>query len=309
MQSKLVLAAAIAVFTVAAGALDAQERPKILGVSHIAVYSSDTAGTEHYYTHVLGAQKMPDPENAKGVRYFFNPDQWVEVLPLPPGADKNRLDHIAFTTSNADEMRKYLGAKGWHVPSELKAGRTGGHWFDVFDPEGNRVQFEEQDQPLASTVAPHAISHHIIHVGILIHDRATEDKFYRDLLAFKPYWYGGMQDTKVDWVSQQVPDGHDWLEYMVAGGPGKGIPDSMSQQTLGVLNHFALGETSVESAFKTLQAGNRLEGRHDAAPKIGRDGKQQFNMYDPDGTRAELMNLHATEKPCCSDFTAQDPAE
>jgi hypothetical protein len=32
-------------------------------------------------------------------------------------------------------------------------------------------------------------------------------------------------------------------------------------------------------------------------------------MYDPDGIRVETMNFHATEKPCCSPFTADDPAE
>lgn len=288
----------------------AQERPKILGVSHIAVYASDPAATEHYYTHVLGAQKEPDPENAQGVRYVFSLDQWVEVLPLPADAGKNRLDHIALLTSDAEEMRKYLGAKAWHVPAKVETGKDGGRWFNVFDPEGNRVQFVTPGNRLITPEPPkHAISHHIIHVGILIHDQATEDTFYRGLLGFRPYWYGGMQDAKIDWVSQQVPDGHDWLEYMVAGGPGKGIPDSMSEQTLGVLNHFALGETSVESTFNTLKAENRLEGRHDPAPKMGRDGKIQLNMYDPDGTRAELMNLHATEKPCCSAFTAEDPAE
>jgi catechol 2,3-dioxygenase-like lactoylglutathione lyase family enzyme len=143
-----------------------------------------------------------------------------------------------------------------------------------------------------------------------VHSREAEDKFYRDLLGFRPYWYGGMTDEKIDWVSQQVPDGHDWLEYMVSGGPGTGIPASMSQQTLGVLDHFAVGEHSVPDAYKKLVAENRLgTGRHDQAPKIGKDGKYQFNMYDPDGIRAELMNFKATEKPCCSAFTAEDPAE
>jgi len=45
-----------------------------------------------------------------------------------------------------------------------------------------------------------------------------------------------------------------------------------------------------------LEAGNRLTGTHDAQPKIGKDGKYQFNLYDPDGTRIELMNFHASEK-------------
>ncbi|HTB95751.1 MAG TPA: VOC family protein [Terracidiphilus sp.] len=306
MRSRILIAVVLVGVSLAA---ISQERPKITGVSHLAVYTANGAATDHYYRVVLGAVKEADPESAAGVRYVFSGTQFIEVLPLPAGAGKQRMDHIAFNTNDAEGLRKYLGAKGWHVPASVTAGKDGSRWFDVFDPEGNKVQFEEPGQPSKTVDAPHAISHHIIHVGILIHDRATEDRFYQGLLGFRPYWYGGMQDSKVDWVSQQVPDGHDWLEYMVAGGPGTGIPDSMSQQTLGVLNHFALGETSVDEAFKTLQAANRLEGRHDPGPKMGRDGKIQLNLYDPDGTRAELMNLHATEKPCCSAFTAEDPAE
>jgi hypothetical protein len=58
-----------------------------------------------------------------------------------------------------------------------------------------------------------------------------------------------------------------------------------------------------------LVAGYRLAGRHDKGPQTGKDGKLQFNLYDPDGIRAELMNFHASQKPCCSPFTAEDPAE
>jgi len=48
---------------------------------------------------------------------------------------------------------------------------------------------------------------------------------------------------------------------------------------------------------------------NDGHTQMGKDGKGQFNMYDPDGIRLELMNFHATEKPCCSPFTAEDSAE
>ena len=106
--------------------------------------------------------------------------------------------------------------------------------------------------------------------------------------------------------SQQAPDSHDWLEYMLNGGPAG---STMSQHLLGVLDHLSIGEDSVPDTFKTLARANRLGDKHDDAPKIGKDGKYQFNMYDPDETRLELMNFHATEKPCCSSFTADDPAE
>jgi len=310
MSSKFFAVAGMAVLGVATVALTAQERPKITGVSHLAVYTSDASATDHYYRVVLGAAKQADPENPKGVKYAFSATQFIEVLPLPAGAGINRMDHAAFNTVNAEGMRKYLAAKGWKTPASVTKGSDGSRWFAVQDPEGNKIEFVQAPANAKAPENPNAIGHHIIHVGLLVHSREAEDKFYRELLGFRPYWYGGMQDDKIDWVSQQVPDGHDWVEYMMTSGPsGTGIPANMTQQTLGVLDHFAVGEKSVEEAFKVLQAGNRLEGRHDAAPKIGKDGKGQFNMYDPDGIRAELMNFHATEKPCCSAFTAEDPAE
>jgi len=310
MYRKLFVAAGVVAFGLSALALNGQERPKITGVSHLAVYTSDAAATDHYYTVNIGATKQADPENPAGVRYALSGTQFIEVLPLPANAGVNRMDHAGFNTADAEGMRKYLAAKGWKTPSSVSKGKDGSRWFAVNDPEGNKIEFVQPAAKAKPVNASKVIGSHVIHVGFLVHSREAEDKFYRDLLGFRPYWYGGMTDEKIDWVSQQVPDGHDWLEYMVSGGPGTGIPASMSQQTLGVLDHFAVGVHSVPDAYKKLEAENRLgPGRHDQAPKIGKDGKYQFNMYDPDGIRAELMNFKATEKPCCSPFTAEDPAE
>jgi catechol 2,3-dioxygenase-like lactoylglutathione lyase family enzyme len=313
MQIKALLVALVAASVVTAAAAQygpksAPVRPKITGISHLAVYTSDAAATEHFYTVSVGAVKEADPENPQGVRYAISPTQFVEVLPLPAGQGVNRLSHLGLNTESAEGMRKYLAAKGWTTPAEVTRGADGSRWFDVLDAEGNTIQFVQPPAHPKPVDAPNAIGHHIIHVGLLVHDRATEDKFYRDLLGLKPYWWGG-RDGKVEWVSQQVPDAHDWIEYMLAAGPGKGIPADMTQQTLGVLDHFSIGVASVPDAYKVLVDGNRLSGRHDQAPKIGLDGKYQFNLYDPDGTRVEVMNFHATEKPCCSAFTADDPAE
>ena len=286
----------------------AQSRPKITGISHLAVYTSDPQATEQYYTVSIGATKEADPENPKGVRYAINATQFVEVLPLPANSGINRLDHTAWNTDNAEGMRAYLAAKGWKVPARVTSYSDGSKGFRVEDPEKNVVEFVQASPHAKVPDESKEPGHHIIHVGFLVHSRGEEDKFYKDLLGFRPYWYGGMQDDKVDWVSQQAPDSHDWLEYMLTSGPsGSGIPASMSQQALGVLDHLSIGVVSVPESYKKLVAEKRLEGKHDGHTQIGRDGKYQFNLYDPDGIRLELMEFHATDKPCCSSFTAADP--
>jgi hypothetical protein len=45
----------------------------------------------------------------------------------------------------------------------------------------------------------------------------------------------------------------------------------------------------------------------DDKPEIGRDGKWQYDVYDPDLTRIELMELAPTKDPCCNPYTAPHP--
>jgi hypothetical protein len=88
----------------------------------------------------------------------------------------------------------------------------------------------------------------------------------------------------------RVPEGTDWLEYML------NVKDPDPQE-LGVMHHMALGVPSVKVGYQTTTArGYKSEEK----PQIGRDGKWQFNMYDPNFTRVELMEPRPVEKPCCS---------
>ena len=218
MCSRSVFALLLAVYTVAAAALSPSapiKRPKIIGISHLAVYTSDAVAANHFYGELVGATKLTDPENPRGVRYAFSNVQFVEVLPLPAGSGINRRDHIAFNTDNAEGLRKYLVSKAWKTPSAVNKGNDGSRWFSVSDPEGNEVQLVQPAKRPKAINEPNVISHRIIHVGILVHRSAVEDTFYRDLLGFRPYCTGGMKEGRVDWVSLQTPDSHDWLEYML----------------------------------------------------------------------------------------------
>jgi catechol 2,3-dioxygenase-like lactoylglutathione lyase family enzyme len=293
------------------GASGAQERPKITGVSHLAIDTLDPAKTEYFFVHDLGAIKQSDPENPVGVRYAFNSVQFVEVLPVfAVDVSKNRFDHAAFVTPDVEAMRAYLKRKGVATPDTVTTLSDGSKVFDVKDPELNRVEFVQPPRPVPTLAKnPQAVSDHVIHVGYIVHSPALEDKFYVDLLGFRPYWHGGMKDDETQWISQQVPDGTDWLEYMVVKGPEKtGIPADMTQEVAGILDHFALGVQNMEKSVDLLYEGDRLTARH-SPPQIGRDGKWQINLYAPDGTRAELMEFQPSVKPCCSPFLLPSPTQ
>lgn len=300
------LAAILVAGALASAASAETARPPITGISHIAVYTANPAASEDYYVRILGARKAPDPEDAHGVRYYFSPQQFVEVLPIGPNPGLSRLAHVGWNTRDAAALRSFLLARNYPGVSPLRRAADGGLWFTTRDPEGNEVQFV-QPATADRTAEPSAISARIIHVGYMVRSREAEDRFYRDLLGFRPYWHGAMKPDATDWISQQVPDGRDWLEYMMVG-PGSTTPlNRLDARELGVLNHFSLGVKNMEAAVTGLIAGNRLSPRHDG-PTMGLDGKWQANLYDPDGTRAELMEFKPVTKPCCSAFTAESPS-
>jgi catechol 2,3-dioxygenase-like lactoylglutathione lyase family enzyme len=303
-------------------------RPAILGLSNMGVYTSNPAQAEEFYVHQLGMRKAADPYNPAGTRFYVNQEQFIEVLPLPANSGVNRLDHVGYITANAEQLRVYLRTRRVDVPGSVQHASDGSSWFEVKDPEGNTAQFVQpparvlaikDTAALYSDSGADPIGHRIIHVGFAVHSEDTENAFYRDILGFQPYWHGGMHPERTDWVSQQVPNGHDWIEYMLSVGsrPAPSASDiaaaGASGNTivplgeLGVLDHFSLGVTNMEKSVTTLSAEDRL-GAVDARPQMGKDGKWQFNLYDPDKVRVELMEFTPVEKPCCSSFTAENPS-
>jgi catechol 2,3-dioxygenase-like lactoylglutathione lyase family enzyme len=144
------------------------------------------------------------------------------------------------------------------------------------------------------------VSTEIIHVGYVVRDRTAMDHFYRDVLGFRMYWHGGMKDDETSWVAMQVSDRHgtEWLEYML------NISPTADKHTLGVMNHIALGVTDIHATQQQLIKNGWKPGEE---PKLGRDGKWQLNLYDPDDTRIEFMEFTPKEKPCCSEFTGPHP--
>ena len=279
----------------ACAAQNTPQRPQITGISHVAFYSSNLAAGKQFYEGLLGL--WPDP--SRPADYHIG-TQSVELEPLPAGHGHDLIAHVAFATSDAEGLREYLAAQGVVVPDRVT---TSGDtlWFATKDPEGNPIEFVQEHPELTARHAEVAVSKVMIHAGFVVYDRAAEDKFYKDLLGFHVYWHGGMKEGETDWVDMQVPDGTQWLEYMLVR---KGR--DLSPQTLGVLNHIALGVPSVSEAAQLLRSRGWKPNQREQE-QIGKDGKWQLNLYDPDGTRVELMEFTPVQTPCCAPYTGPHP--
>jgi catechol 2,3-dioxygenase-like lactoylglutathione lyase family enzyme len=276
-------------------------RPKILGVAHIGVRTDDLAAARKFYGDILGYQEpftydRPASEGGLLLTYFkVNDHQYIEVFPELKDPKQDRLSHISFETDNADQLRDYLASKGVKVPEKLDPMGDGNRGFEVTDPDGHLVEFIQympgslHSKNFGKYLPSTRVSEHIIHVGVTVKDQAAADRFYRDILGFKDIWHGGMKDDRTDWVDMRVPDGTDWLEYML----NVHDPDP---HTLGVMHHMALGVPSVKAGYETVEK----RGLNPKPPQIGRDGKWQLNLYDPNFTRVELMEPKPVQKPCCS---------
>jgi catechol 2,3-dioxygenase-like lactoylglutathione lyase family enzyme len=302
-MKKLVLA--LAALQLFAYAQTPTPRPRILGIDHVAFYTTAPDGVKKLYGDVLGLASAAPVEPGGTLRYIVGA-QWVGYSPAPDPKATDRMDHVALLTDNIAALRKYLTGQGIKVP-EIQGRPDHSLFFVVNDPEGHRIEFVERgqierDKPEAAPPGATAVSRHMIHAGFLVYHREAEDHFYRDILGFRPYWHGGMKDDQTDWLAIQVPDGTDWIEYML------NQPEHADLRLTGVMNHISLGVADMKKAQAILEShGWKPHGEEEA--KLGKDGKWQLNLYDPDLVRVELMEFKPVQKPCCSDFTGPHPSE
>lgn len=278
----------------------AQTRPAIIGIAFMRVYTDDLEAARHFYGPTMGYEEKKGAGDT--LVYPVNRHQWIEVTPSKARDGQSYLGAVGFTVSDVAAMKSYLAAKGVSGLDGSQAGELG-----VTDPEGNLVVFvqqgtsgPEQEIAAATPLSPHAPSHHMIHVGFIVHDRAKEDAFWKDILGFRPYWYGTMHPPNVDWISLQVPDGTDWLEYMM-------MPNQQpNKHDFGMSDHFSLGVDHMQTVLHDLQQ-NGCQDKQCTAIQAGKDGKIQLNLFDPDQTRVEYMEFTPAMEPCCSPFTGQHP--
>ena len=289
----------------------AVERPKILGVAHMALYVKDLEKTRQFYEKFLGFGEpftLPPKGGGPGVRIAFikvNDYQYIEIF-NEKDRGEGQLNHVSIYTENAEKMRDYLASKGVEVPAKVGKGQTGNKNYNIKDPDGHIVEIVEY-QPDSWTAREKGkfmpatrISDHIMHVGYLIGDLDKAMEFYHGILGFNEFWRGSGSPKMLSWVNMRVPEGEDYVEFMLYNK----LPPPNGR---GTKNHMSLTVPSAEKALAELK--RRAPGLYDREMviQVGVNKKRQINLYDPDGTRVELMEANTVDGLPAPNSTAPAP--
>jgi lactoylglutathione lyase len=177
----------------------------------------------------------------------------------------------------------------------------------IHDPEGRAIEIVQypEDSLVTKTrgqfLPDGRVSGHLRHVGFVVTKLDEEMRFYTQVLGFHEFWRGSSNGSVLSWINMQVPDGDDYVEFML-------YKDAPPADRQGSANHLCLlvddiGKTTADLKAKAEKAGYTRT----MEPKTGVNRKRQLNLYDAEGTRTELMEPVTVDgKPAVSS-TAPPP--
>jgi len=265
------------------------------------------AAARAFYEDFLGYRAVPTGGKdgpGEPVLVPVNDRQYVELRPgLPP--EEDRLDHVALETDDVEAMRRYLAARGMDVPARILRDPAGNRAFTVRDPEGHSLELVQhaRDGWRARKVPAGAnpVSRRILHAGILVGDLDRAMKFYGDALGFTETWRGSSSGTVLSWTNVKAPEGTDYVEFML-------YEELPAPNARGTQHHLCLEVSDVEQARARLkERPYRSSYPQTLEVRVGRNRKRQLNLFDPDGTRVELMEPDTIDGQPTPPSTAPPP--
>lgn len=268
------------------------KRPKIIGLAHVALFVKDVDQARAFYKDFLGYTEpfdLKNPDGSLALTFIkINDRQYVELFPEKE-ANSDRLNHISIETDDAEGMRRYLASRGVKVPDKVGKGRIKNSNFNIKDPDGHTVEIVQYEpdgwtaRERGKQIGPNRVSPRMMHAGILVGSLSESMKFYMEILGFQEFWRGSSDEKTLSWVNLRLPDSPDYIELMLY----KDLPGPTQR---GTQHHICLEVPSVAQAQADLEK-REYRKRYSRAmePRTGRNRKQQLNLYDPDGTRVEVM--------------------
>ena len=271
----------------------APARPKILGVAHYSIFVGDLAKARAFYEDFLGYEEaftLPKPDGTVQMAFVkINDHQFLQLV-NQPNRGEGQLDHLGLYTDDVERLRVYLLARGVKAPDQVTTNRIGERKIQVKDPDGHTVEIVQYmpeswtGKDIGKHLPATRISERMQHAGILVGNLEAAAAFYGGILGCRETWRGNsLTSTTLNWVNMRVPDGDNHVEFMLY----RELPPPDRR---GSPHHICLVVPDIEKAVAVLEARPaRKQYAREMKINLGVDNKRQVGLFDPDGTRVELM--------------------
>jgi catechol 2,3-dioxygenase-like lactoylglutathione lyase family enzyme len=277
------------------GQLAGRPKPRIVGLTHIAVRVHDLNASRHFYTDLLGFEQAFTADDAIFLK--VNDRQYV-VLVLESKPEDPRFVDYALETDDAAALLTFLKSQGCKAPD--KAGKNPGYdiSFRMSDADDNPfevMQYTPESlsvQGVGKHLSDERVSRRLLHVGLPVSKPETA-KLYIDVLGFREFWRANAPtgDARLATLANlKTPNGDDYIEWHLSRKPLPAFSDRKGPY------HIALEVPDMAKAIAMIKAKPAFKDyKREVESHIGQNHKYQGNFYDPDGTRVELMEDHTAD--------------
>jgi len=307
----------------------AEQRPRLVGLSHIAVRVKNLNAARHFYGDLLGYQEAFTirkdrtavvsgglaQDQVSAVFFKVNNRQYIVVMP-ETSPEQPRYVDAAIETDDAEGMRTFLKSVGYAVPDKVEKTPTFDLAFNVKDPDGNSYEIMQYTpeslsvQTFGKFLSDDRASTRILHVGISISKQETAD-FYLKAFSLREFWRADPTMTApgrprptpasgpvlASLSNLKLPEADDYIEWsLVHARPTVAGAGAAGAGVGG--GHIALLVPDMAKAVVFVKAKPAWKDYTRAAQQeshVGINHKWQGNFFDPDGTRAEFMEADTAD--------------
>ena len=273
--------------------MDSQMVP-LIGIAGVTFKASNLDKSRAYYRGVLGLPEAFDVKDSSGTvtAYFkVNDDQYIEVTPTLKPGELIREARVVFQSSDLQKLHAIYRERGIKAGNITK-GPDGNPVFRVIDPEGNALDFiqyvsgSQEGRAFGKFLNDSRISGEISHVGVMMKDRTTGMPFYQKLGLDKLRSIAGGRGEYVE-----LPSSDSNLETkdppLDRNNPA--THDQYVREVYGAVYHVSLWVPDIRVTRDTVQKrGGYSDVRVRAA--VGHNRHWLIHLFDPDGTRTEIMS-------------------
>lgn len=264
----------------------------IVGLAQVTFKVSNLDKSRQFYQGIFGFPEAFDLKNKAGkvssAFFKINDEQYLELIPGLKAGENIRQTKLVIQASDLRKLRQIYVERGLN-PGTISTGADGNPFFRLLAPNGFPLDFmqyaptSKQGRLKGKFLGPQRISTHLLHAGTMVTDDETKTFFQ------KLGWGRTLPGVRGDYIETPSTDRNLETKNPPLDPANPATLAQYTRELYGATYHFSLEITDMHAAREELKRrGNFDDLRLRTA--VGNNRHWLIHLFDPDGTRVELMS-------------------